>query len=80
MEIFSNFSKLSGWYRLWVVASVIWLLASLIISDPWSHSGTDILGGGTYTANNWNGFLKTGITPLVIFWGVLWITRGFKKR
>jgi hypothetical protein len=77
MKIFSSFSNISGWYRLLIVASVIWFLFSLVFTDPWTHKMPDFMGG--YTENNWDQFLTIGIAPLIIFWGLIWIVCGFKK-
>lgn len=78
MKILPSFSNLSGWYRLWVVASVIWFVFALIYTDPWSRRMPDFVGG--YTENNWNEFLVVGMMPLLFFWGIVWVVSGFKKR
>ncbi len=75
MALISSFSKLSGWYRLLIVASIIWIIGALIATDPWIHN----LGGrGSY--NNWDSFLLVGILPVVVLWGIIWTVQGFRKR
>ena len=69
----SFFSKLSGWYRLLFVGSIVWFLVALIITDPWTRSGMY----GSH--NNWNEFLVSGVLPIVALWGIIWIVQGFKS-
>jgi len=73
MNLLSFFSKLSGWYRLLTVGSIVWFLVALIITDPWTRSGW----GGSH--NNWNEFLVSGVLPIVALWGIIWIVQGFKS-
>jgi hypothetical protein len=74
MKLFSRFSDLSGWYRLLIVISIIWIIFALIMTDPWTTHGR----GRTY--NHWSEFLFFGILPVAILWGVIWIKQGFKKE
>ena len=64
MDIFSFFSKLSGWYRLLLVASTIWIIIALIVNDPWTYG---IVG------RQGEGFLSFGILPVAVLWGLIWI-------
>jgi hypothetical protein len=68
MGIFPSFPKLSSWYRLLLVASIIWIIIALIVSDPWTRSSGRL---GSY--NNWDDFLSVGILPVVILWGIIWM-------
>lgn len=68
MGLFSSFSDLSGWYRLLIVASTIWVLSIAIVYEPWRR---------TYVIGE---FLLLGILPVIVLWGFLWIIRGFKKK
>jgi len=68
MGLFSSFSDLSGWYRLLIVASTIWVLSVAIDCEPWRNS---------YKIDD---FLSVGFLPIVALWGFLWIKRGFKKK
>ena len=74
MKLFSRFSELSGWYRLLIVISIIWVIVALIGTNPWTYSSSR---GGSY--NNWDNFFLVGILPVAILWGVIWIRQGFKK-
>lgn len=69
MGLFSSFSSLSGWYRLLVVASVLWIIFTASEIEPWR--------GGW---NNLDDFLLYGILPAVALCGLLWIIQGFKQR
>ena len=74
MNLLSFFSKLSSWYRLLIVGSIVWFLVALINTDPWTISG------GLYGSyNHWDKFLLSGVLPIVALWGVIWIVQGFKK-
>jgi hypothetical protein len=66
-------SELSVWYRISVVISLIWIIGSLIGIEPWYRRG----GRGSY--GNIDDFLLIGVLPVVIFWGLIWIVKGFKK-
>ena len=68
MGLFSSFSDFSGWYRLLIVASTIWVLSIAIVYEPWRRS---------YDIDD---FLLFGILPVFALWGFLWIIRGFKKK
>ncbi|MFH1672645.1 MAG: hypothetical protein ABIF87_04390 [Pseudomonadota bacterium] len=74
MSLISSFTKLSGWYRIGIVVSIIWIIVALIATDPWTHLGRR---GGSY--NNWDVFLLVGILPVVALWGFVWIRHGFNK-
>ena len=38
MSLIPSFSKLSGWYRLLIVASIIGIIVTLINTDPWTET------------------------------------------
>jgi hypothetical protein len=74
MSIISVLSKLSGWFRLLIVSSVIWIIGALVATDPWTRRGRR---SGSYS--NWDDFFLVGILPVVVLWGIIWIVQGFKK-
>lgn len=69
MSVTSFVLRLPGWYRVLLVASVLWVTGTLI-------SG---LEGGLRGFNNdfWVGFLILGIVPIILLWGTIWIIHGF---
>lgn len=58
--LFTSISGLSGWFRLLVVASIIWIMLALIYSGGWRL------------------FMLYGVIPVTLFWGIVWIERGFR--
>jgi hypothetical protein len=63
-----NVSRLSGWYRLWVVLSCIWILFIYIAFEVWEYPG------------NQKEFILIGVLPILIFWGSIWIYKGFRSN
>ena len=74
MSIISSISKLSGWYRILTLASVIWFLVILINTNPWTKHGS------RGSSNNWDEFIGLGVLPIIVVWGIIWVIRGFKKN
>ena len=59
-------SKLTGWNRMAILASILWLAFFAFYLKPWS--------------NEWPVFLYVGAGPVVLSWGIFWIFLGFRKR
>lgn len=62
------FSKITAWYRVFIVLSISWLIATLAGLEPWRR------------IDNKNDFLIVGLLPLIVFWGIVWIVKGFKQK
>jgi hypothetical protein len=58
--------KISGRWRLAILASVIWLAGTALWLQPWS--------------GNHNLFVAVGAAPVIVGWGVVWVMAGFKRR
>ena len=58
--------KISGRWRLAILASVIWLAAMALWLQPW--------------AGNQTLFVGIGAAPVVVGWGVWWVVSGFKQK
>lgn len=58
--------QLGGKLRLAILASVIWLCASLLYFRPWQ---------GDYYA-----FAAIGGLPLVVAWGLRWVLAGYRTN
>jgi len=58
--------KLSGRWRLAILASVVWLAATALWLQPW--------------VGNQNLFVGLGAAPVIVGWGVVWVMAGFRKR
>ena len=58
--------KISGHWRLAILASVIWLAAMTLWLQPW--------------AGNQTLFVGVGAAPVVVGWGVWWVVSGFKQK
>ena len=76
MSFFSFFSKVSGWYRVLIATSIIWVIMALIHNSPLA---THYSRGRRVTYGYWDDFLIVGILPIAILWGIIWIVHGFKK-
>lgn len=77
MRLLRFFSRLTGWYRLLIIASIIWIIATLIGTNPWTHIYSGLSGLSSH--NNWDDFFLYGILPVAILWGFVWIKQGFKR-
>lgn len=58
--------KLSGWERMAILVSFLWLASSTFYLKPWN--------------NSWHIFLYVGPGPIILFWGIYWVFQGFKKK
>ncbi|MBW6486546.1 MAG: hypothetical protein K0B01_10405 [Syntrophobacterales bacterium] len=56
---------LTGWMRLAILVTILWLAGLAAIIEPWD---TNLLL-----------YLYTGIAPAFIFWGGVWVFSGYKK-
>lgn len=59
--------QLSGWQRLAIVASLAWPLVTGIYYQLWS-------------SGNWMVWLYAGGGPVLLFWGLVWVAGGFRKK
>lgn len=62
----SLISKMDGWARLAVVASILWPAVMTYFTKPWN--------------NHWPLFFYVGIGPVLLLWGVFWVFSGFRKK
>ena len=58
--------KISGRWRLAILASVIWLAAMALWLKPWTDNQTLFVG--------------IGAAPVIVGWGVWWVVSGFKQK
>jgi hypothetical protein len=58
--------KLTGWNRMSILASFLWLAFFAFYLKPWN--------------NEWHIFFYIGLGPVVLSWGIFWIFLGFKKK
>lgn len=65
--MFSKLSKISAWYRIFIVFSIVWIIGTYIglVLDP--------------RKPNWVGF-GMAFLMVIVFWGILWIVQGFRKN
>jgi len=61
----SRISKISGWLRLAIMASILWPAGSALYLKPWNA--------------HWLKFVVLGIGPVILFWGIYWVLSGFRK-
>ncbi len=61
------FSKITAWYRIFIVLSIGWIVCVLAGLEPWRR------------VSNQDDFLIIGILPVVLLWGIFWIVKGFKE-
>ncbi len=57
---------ISGWLRLAIVVTVIWLIGWAAYLRPWNG---EMLS-----------FTLVGLVPVILGWGALWIIAGFRKK
>ena len=62
-----DMKNLSGWKRLALLISVIWILGVLAFIFDEYHRFKP------------NYFLGSGVLPVVILWGIYWVMQGFKR-
>jgi len=58
--------KLTGWKRMAILASFLWLVFFALYLRPWN--------------NEWHIFIYVGLSPVVLSWGIFWIFLGFRKK
>lgn len=58
--------KLSGWNRLAILASFLWLTFFALYLRPWNHE--------------WLIYVYAGVSPVVLYWGIYWTYLGFRKK
>lgn len=58
-------SKMNGWVRLAVMASILWPAIVAFFTKPWN--------------NHWPIFFYVGMGPVALLWGVFWVFSGFRK-
>lgn len=58
--------QLSGWLRLAILVSIIWLCGCLLYFRPW-------LG-------EYYGFAAVGCLPIVVAWGLRWVLAGYRTN
>ncbi len=73
MGFFSKLSGLSGWHRLSIFLSIMWMLFVLDASGVLQHEPYR-------NVQNMYEFLFGGIFPIFFFWNVFWIIKGFRKK
>ena len=58
--------RLTGWQRLAIIGSLLWLGLLALFLKPWHN---DLLI-----------YLAVGVCPVVFAWGVYWVFSGFRGR
>lgn len=58
--------RLTGWRRLAIIVSVLWLALLAFFLKPWD--------------SNWLVYLSVAVCPVALAWGVYWIFAGFRGR
>ncbi|MCK9364053.1 MAG: hypothetical protein M0P74_10725 [Syntrophales bacterium] len=58
-------SVLTGWMRLAILVTILWLAGLAAFIEPWDK--------------NLLLYLYAGIAPAFIFWGGVWVFFGYKK-
>jgi len=59
-------SPLTGWMRLAIMISLLWIAAAAILLEPWR---------GEIPA-----FLYFGPGPVIALWGALWVWFGYRRK
>lgn len=63
--------RISGWLRLGISASALWLLGNIVLCAMDS----------SMTPSKWVAFLTSiGIIPLMILWSIWWVISGFRSQ
>lgn len=57
---------LTGWMRLAILVTILWVAGCAAIMKPWANS--PFL------------FFFIGPGPILVFWGVVWVWLGYKKH
>ena len=58
--------RLTGWHRLAIIVSVIWLALFALFLKPW-HS-------------DWLIYISVAVCPVALVWGGYWIFSGYRGR
>ncbi|MBN1904266.1 MAG: hypothetical protein JW927_04130 [Deltaproteobacteria bacterium] len=66
---FKQDSMLTGWQRMAILLSILWLSFLALFLKPWMNG-----------LNEWYIYIYAGIGPVVLYWGIYWIYLGFKKK
>ncbi len=61
----SRISKINGWVRLAIMASILWPAGAALYLKPWNAQ--------------WLKFVVLGTGPVMLFWGIYWVLSGFRK-
>ena len=59
-------SRMTGWLRLAVMASILWPAVMAFYLKPWNR--------------HWPMFFYASIGPVALLWGIYWVLSGFKKE
>lgn len=66
--------KISVWYRVAILISSMWVL-HFMADSFWS--GLIMEGQRGFSGDR---FIRLGIMPVVLIWGIWWIISGIRKR
>ena len=88
MRMLDKLKLSSGWYRVLIIISILWMPFALLITNPWVRSVSSWGREGrrgrgeaiVSLVNNWDEFILIGIIPPLLFWGIIWIVKGFKQN
>ena len=69
------FRKLTLWFRLLIVFSVVWIFIALINIEPWEQYSR-----GERYSGDMSEFLLVGILPIIIIWASVWLWSGFREN
>ena len=58
--------NLTGWHRLAIIVSVLWLALLALFLKPW-HS-------------DWLIYIAVAVCPVGLAWGAYWVLSGFRRR
>jgi hypothetical protein len=58
----------SGAIRLGVLISVLWVVVSFVVLEPYIRS---------WRGHSLAEFVGIGIIPVILYWGILWVISGF---
>lgn len=65
--------------RILIVGSISWVIGVLIYIDPWYKTYKPNTVKRVTGFSKWDDFFLYGIVPIIIFWGILWIIRGYNQ-
>ncbi|NLD36203.1 MAG: hypothetical protein GX654_04965 [Desulfatiglans sp.] len=60
---------LTGWQRMSILLSMLWLSFLALYLNSWMNG-----------LREWSIYIYAGIGPVLLYWGIYWIYRGFKKK